>query len=81
MPHCKPLGEHESPLQVNLSNKIWIVFIWYLLQQSSGRVGRVPGQYKQKTDLENLVGFWPPEAGLPVHLHQVGWDGRILMQS
>ena len=53
-----------------------MLFIWYLLQQSSGRVGCVPWQYKQKTDLENFVGFRPPEAGLPVHLHQVGWNRK-----
>ena len=57
------------------------MFIRYLLQQSSGRVGRVPGQYKQKTGLKNLVGFWPPEAGLSVHLHQVGCDERILINA
>ena len=40
-------------------------------------MGRVPRQYKQKTDLKNLVGFWPPEAGLSVHLHQVGCNGKF----
>ena len=44
-------------------------------------MGRVPGQYKQKTGLKNLVGFWPPEAGLSVHLHQVGCDERILINA
>ena len=41
-------------------------------------MGCLPGQYKQKTDLENLVGFWPSEAGLPVHLHQVGFKENFV---
>ena len=76
VPDRKSLGKHESSVQVNTCQLFGMLFIWHLLQQSSGRVGRVPWQYKQKTDLENFVGFRPPEAGLPVHLHQVGWNRK-----
>ena len=40
-------------------------------RQGSGRVGRIPGQYQQKADLQDPAGLWPPKARLPVHFYQV----------